>query len=185
MSNILSPYHAQSEIIEARRKSAVLRNQRYSYIFTIARTFLLFAFFFILFQTKFAFKIVDNNGMYPALSAGDLTLCYNQDQYIKNDVVFYRHDGKEYVGRVVAKGGDFVDYSESGSLIVNGTPQESGIVYPTYKPDGWAGAFRVPDGCVYVLGDYRVQTEDSRIFGAISLSDVEYKIIVLIRHSRV
>jgi len=39
----------------------------------------------------------------------------------------------------------------------------------------------VPEGCVYILGDYRTQSEDSRDFGAVPLEAVEAKVITLLR----
>ena len=39
----------------------------------------------------------------------------------------------------------------------------------------------VPEGCVFVLGDYRTEAEDSRKFGCIPLENVQAKVITNIR----
>ena len=39
----------------------------------------------------------------------------------------------------------------------------------------------VPEGSVYVLGDYRTNTQDSRDFGAIPIKSVQGKVITILR----
>ena len=83
---------------------------------------------------------------------------------------------------VVVAAGDEVDMDEDGNLTVNGALQTGEILYPTYAgEDGPAYPYTVPEGCVFLLGDYRTQTLDSRDFGAISMENVEGKVITLLR----
>ena len=86
-----------------------------------------------------------------------------------------------YAGRIIATGGDVVMMNEGGTLLVNGTPQSGEIMYPTYVRGNLEYPYRVPDGCVYILGDYRTNTKDSRDFGAIPLGDVMGKVITILR----
>lgn len=180
--NEITPFRLMTAVIRARRKKVLYRAETMRLARTALRTVLILALFYGLFQIWFSFRVVDGNGMFPALSDGDLTLCVRQDEYVKNDVVFYTVDGMQYAGRVAAKGGDYLEISEEGVLTVNGTVQTGEILYPTYPPANWAGGVQVPEGTVFVLGDYRVQTMDSRDFGCIPLSDVEAKLIVVVRH---
>lgn len=41
--------------------------------------------------------------------------------------------------------------------------------------------YTVPEGHVFILGDYRTQTEDSRDHGPIPMEDVEAKVITILR----
>lgn len=41
--------------------------------------------------------------------------------------------------------------------------------------------YTVPKGCVFVLGDYRTQAEDSRDHGCVKLGDVKAKVITILR----
>lgn len=122
--------------------------------------------------------------MFPSLSDGDLTLCTAENEYKKNDVVFYKANEKQYTGRVVAKGGDRVDITENGLLIVNGTSQTGEIVFLTLPPEDWNGEITVPENSLFILGDYRTDAKDSREFGCISVDDVQDKVIALFRHRK-
>lgn len=182
MKHELSPFRPMTDMIQKRRREALERAEIRQLSGSILRTLLILAVFVLAFQIWFSFKIVDGNGMFPALSDGDLTLCYRQDSFVKNDVVFYTVEGVEYVGRVAAKAGDYVEISEEGTLRVNGTPQTGEIVYPTYPPTDWEGGFQVPENTVFILGDHRIETLDSRDFGCIPLENVEARVFTLIRH---
>lgn len=121
-------------------------------------------------------------GMFPAVKDGDLVLAYRlQREYVKGDVVVYRLDGQLHLGRIAAGGTDVVMMDDSGSLLVNGSPQNGEILYPTYARENSVYPLRVQEGMVFVLGDYRTQTQDSRDFGPIPLDDIQGKVITLIR----
>ncbi len=101
--------------------------------------------------------------------------------YVKGDVVVYEIDGEQRVGRVAAVASDVITFSDNGSMMVNGTTQTQEIVYPTYAKDGIEYPFTVPEGCVFILGDYRTQSEDSRDFGAIPVESIKSKVITVLR----
>jgi len=61
------------------------------------------------------------------------------------------------------------------------TPTSGEILYPTYAKDALEYPYTVPEGCFFVLGDYRTQSEDSRDFGPVPLEDVQAKVITLLR----
>lgn len=182
MNNRLSPFDDIRTEIRKRRRKALEKNETQRIVASLIRTLLILFIFILIFNIWFSFKIVDGNGMFPALSDGDLTLTFKDSKYVKNDVVFYEVDGKTYVGRVVAKADDIVDITEEGTLFVNGTPQNGEIVFKTYPPDTWNGAITVEKNTVFILGDNRSDTEDSRDFGCISLDNVRGKIVALLRH---
>lgn len=121
-------------------------------------------------------------GMFPAIKDGDLIIGFRlQQAYEKNDVVTYKVDGKRNVGRFIAQGSDIVILDETGNLLVNGAVQAGEIMYPTYASGDIEYPYQVPENHVFVLGDYRTQTKDSRDFGPIPIEDVEGKIITILR----
>ena len=117
-----------------------------------------------------------------AVKDGDLLIGYRlQGTYAKNDVVLYEHDGKLRVGRVLGRENDLIALDDSGTLIVNGSAQSGEILYPTYAKDTLEYPYTVPADSVFILGDYRTQSEDSRDFGPVALTDVKAKVITLLR----
>ena len=122
------------------------------------------------------------NSMFPAVKDGDLHIGYRlQGTYAKNDVVLYEQDGKLRVGRVLGRENDLIALDDSGTLIVNGSAQSGEILYPTYAKDTLEYPYTVPADSVFILGDYRTQSEDSRDFGPVALTDVKAKVITLLR----
>ena len=95
--------------------------------------------------------------------------------------MLYEHDGKLCVGRILGRASDLVSLNDGGTLIVNGSAQSGEILYPTYAKDGLEYPYTVPEGTVFILGDYRTQATDSRDFGPVALADVKAKIITLVR----
>ena len=120
--------------------------------------------------------------MFPAVKDGDLIIAYRlQESYGKDDVIVYAADGRLYTGRIAAMGGDVVAMDETGTLLVNGGVQSGQILYPTYAKEGVEYPYSVPEGSVFLLGDYRTHARDSRDFGAVSLENVEGKVITILR----
>ena len=136
----------------------------------------------VLFTQVFLLAQVRGMDMYPALRDGDLVVAFRLDDALAlDDVVLYQAAGQQRVGRIVALAGDVVQLSESGSLLVNGTTQAGEILYPSYAREALEYPYRVPDGCAFILGDYRTQATDSRDFGGIPLDDVRGRVITLLR----
>ena len=122
--------------------------------------------------------------MFPAVKDGDLAIVFRmQQEYAKNDVIAYRTDTGTKFGRIVARATDVVTIDDTGSLTVNGTTQTGEILYPTYPEEDstLTYPYKVPENSVFVLGDYRTRATDSRLLGAVSLDQVEGKVITILR----
>lgn len=168
-----------SDIITKRRNQVLDRQGWTSLLF---RILFLAVIGWVLFSHVFLITQTTGNDMFPAVKDGDLIVAFRlQREYAKDDVVVYRADGETHVGRIVARATDVVTLDESGTLLVNGTTQSGEILYPTYAKEGLTYPYAVPDGHVFILGDYRTQTEDSRDYGPIPMEDVEGKVITILR----
>lgn len=120
--------------------------------------------------------------MFPAMKDGDLIIGFRlQQTYMKDDVVVYTVNGEPHVGRIAARAADVVTLDDSGTLLVNGTAQGGEIIYPTYAKENFEYPYTVPENQVFILGDYRTQTADSRDFGAVSMENVKGKVITILR----
>ena len=100
---------------------------------------------------------------------------------MKNDVVVYTAQGTAHIGRIAARAGDVVTLDDSGTLLVNGTAQSGEILYPTYPGEALTYPYSVPQGQVFILGDYRTQAQDSRSFGPVPLTQIQAKVITILR----
>lgn len=168
-----------SEIIKKRREEAAIKE---GYVALFGRIILLIIITYLLFTQVFFITRAAGNGMFPAIKDSDLLFGYRlQQHYEKNNVVAYKVDGERYIGRILARGTDVIDMDENGTLKVNGTVQAGEITFPTYAKIGIEYPYQVPEGHVFVLGDYRTQTKDSRDLGSISMENVEGKVITILR----
>ena len=170
---------SNASIITARRNRAL---DQQGYRSLLVRVLFLALAAYVLFSQVFLITQASGSGMFPSVKDGDLVIGFRlQREYVKNDVVVYTAGGKTHVGRVVARATDVVTLDDSGTLLVNGTAQSGEIMYPTYAKPGVAYPYRVPEGQVFILGDYRTQTEDSRDYGSVPLENVQGKVISILR----
>jgi signal peptidase I len=84
--------------------------------------------------------------------------------------------GGVYVKRVVGLPGDKIA-ERSGAIVLNGRPLREPYVERTRRDSQTYAARRVPAGALYVLGDNRSQSCDSRIFGPISKKNVIGRVV--------
>lgn len=173
------PLAAGVKVLRKRRYAAENARDAKSLVLRVA---VLVALAWVLFTQVFVLTQASGNSMFPAIKDGDLLIGYRQQGiYAKNDVVLYRAGGKLRVGRILARENDLVNLDTSGTLVVNGSAQSGEILYPTYAKDALEYPYTVPEGSVFILGDYRTQSEDSRDFGAVPLTELEAKVITLLR----
>ena len=124
---------------------------------------LIFSFFFRIIQ-------VDGESMVPTLQDGDRLLVLTSlldDDYQYGDIVVLRKDTfmtEPIVKRVIATEGQTVDIDfASGSVYVDGELlEEDYINEPTYVEEGTEFPLTVPEGSIFVMGDNRNDSKDSR-----------------------
>ena len=97
----------------------------------------------------------------------------------------FEKDGEQYVGRIVAHGGDTVEVTDQATLVVNGsTVLENNIYYTTPKyENGPAYPLTLAEDEFFVLCDYREGACDSRYFGQVSEDEIKGKVITVVRRS--
>ena len=105
---------------------------------------------------------------------------YNDDKNFFEKIIYYGlgMTKSSYIKRVIGIPGDHVQIKD-GKVYVNDNPIEDEYVSKALKTDmSHGGEFSdivVPDGYVYVLGDNRISSSDSRRFGCIPIDKIEGK----------
>ena len=134
---------------------------------------------------------VDGHSMLNTLQHGDRLMVVNPifyHDYNYGDIVILRKtgvfDNEPIVKRVIATGGQTVDIDFSeGVVYVDGEAlEEDYIREPTYTAEGTEFPLTVPEGSIFVMGDNRNGSSDSRDYrlGTVDTRYVIGKAAVLI-----
>ncbi len=132
---------------------------------------LTFCLVLVTFVFVFAFRlvIVDGESMVPTLQDGDMLVILSNFIYEPEvgDVVVVRSEAIEkgpLVKRVIAMDGQTVDIDfMTGDVFVDGVLQDEPYINnPTTRDEGTEFPITVPEGSVFVMGDNRQHSTDSR-----------------------
>ncbi|NLA87071.1 MAG: signal peptidase I [Clostridiales bacterium] len=132
---------------------------------------------------------VDGSSMLNTLSHRDTVIMSNLFYTPKyGDVVVFKDDGfdrnKPLVKRVIATEGQTIDIDfDTGDVLINGRViVEDYIREPTAERIDVSGPVTVPKGCVFVMGDNRNESTDSRsdLVGMVDTRQILGKVLVVL-----
>jgi signal peptidase I len=122
---------------------------------------------------------VPTESMVPTLLVGDRVFAnkfiYHFAEPERGDIVVFEdvEGGEDYlIKRVVAVAGDRVRVV-NGVLKVNRETQDEPYVEPQFPNGSVYGPERLPEGYVFVMGDNRGNSADSRVFGPLPVENIE------------
>ncbi len=127
--------------------------------------------FMLIYILCFRVVVVVGNSMYDTLLNGDRLILLSNVFYTnpqQGDIIVVSKDsfrgGECIVKRVIATEGQVVDINFSTGLVtVDGVPLQEDYVYsPTMLNEGVKFPLTVEKGCVFVMGDNRMDSKDSR-----------------------
>jgi signal peptidase I len=132
--------------------------------------------------------VVDGLSMMPTLHNGD-RMIVNKLSYTVGEpdrfdiVVFHAPEQKDYIKRVIGLPGDTVEY-ENDVLYINGKAYEEpyleeykeqvddGLLTEDFTLEEKIGQGTVPEGTLFVMGDNRRFSKDSRHIGVVDIDEV-------------
>lgn len=118
--------------------------------------------------------------MTPTMVNGDVVISLKTDEYKYGDVLAFYYNNKILVKRVIAGPADWVNIDLDGTTYVNGTMLDEPYVdEKAYGDTNIKLPYQVPDGRIFVIGDHRSTSVDSRntAVGCVAQEQIVGKII--------
>jgi len=106
---------------------------------------------------------ITGTSMEPTLAEGQFVAAVKTTNLESGDLCVFYFNNKILVKRVIATPGSWVDLDDAGNVFVDGTVLEE--PYLSKKSPGECNIdlpYQVPDGKLFVMGDDRVASLDSR-----------------------
>lgn len=168
-----------------------VRNEGMQWLKTILLGVLLATIFRMFF---FSTYVVNGESMLPTLQGGNL-LVVNKIGYMFGEInrfdviVFHANEKEDYVKRVIGLPGDTIEY-KNDILYINNKPiqepylntskkQHPGELFTkNFTLEQVTGSKVVPSGYLFVEGDNRLKSWDSRAFGFVPIKSVVGKVNV-------
>ncbi len=120
------------------------------------------------------------SSMTPTLQDGEIIFTVKTSKFEPGDVIAFYYNNKILVKRVICGPADWVNMDEDGTVYVNGTElDEPYLVDKALGDCNIQLPYQVPDGKVFVMGDHRSTSVDSRntAVGCVAQEQIVGKII--------
>ena len=149
----------EGEVKRVRYKSryrSVLRSTIYSLITVAAIAVLIATLWLPVLQ-------VYGNSMTPTLQNGEIIITVKVSEFEPGDIISFYYNNKILIKRVIARSGEWVNMDADGNVYVNETLLDE--PYLDEKAFGDCNIelpYQVPEGRVFVMGDHRSTSVDSR-----------------------
>ncbi len=101
---------------------------------------------------------VVGESMTPSIYEGEIVVAPKGTAFQKGDVIAFYYNNKILVKRVIANAGEWVNIDADGNVFINDVPLDE----PYVSEKAFGEPYQVPDGKIFVMGDHRATSSDSR-----------------------
>lgn len=149
----------ETEIKRLKRKKSrrrILKETVFSLLVVAAVAVLVAMLFFPIFR-------VTGSSMEPSLDSKEIVVCLKNSKFKSGDIVAFYYNNKVLLKRVIGTAGDTIEIDKDGNVFVNGNMLDE--PYIKQKSLGQCDIdfpFQVPDNRIFVMGDNRETSVDSR-----------------------
>ncbi len=126
---------------------------------------------------------VTGTSMTPTLQNDQVIICNKLAECQKGDVVAFYYNNKVLIKRVIGVAGDVIDISGDGVVSVNGEPLDEPYVSELALGEcDIELPYQVPDNRIFVMGDHRSVSIDSRStsVGCVAIENVIGKVLLCV-----
>lgn len=124
---------------------------------------------------------VFGSSMEPTLAEGDFVVCSRTADFSRGDLVAFYYNNKVLIKRVIGLPGQHVLINEEGSVYVDGELLDEPYVRDKALGDcDLTFPFEVPEGRLFVMGDHRTASIDSRnsLIGCVGEDNLVGRLVV-------
>lgn len=126
---------------------------------------------------------IPSGSMEETIMTGDMVFAEKVSYYFRDpapgDIVTFTDPeipGRTLIKRCIATEGQTIDITGDGVLYIDGVAQSESYTHGKQtlplSNSSITFPYTVPQGCIWVMGDNRTNSQDSRYFGAIPISSV-------------
>lgn len=106
---------------------------------------------------------VTGTSMTPTMQNDELVICNKRGNFKSGDIVAFYYNNKILLKRVIGLPGDWIDIKEDGTVYVNGEALDEPYVNElAFGECDISLPYQVPDNRIFVMGDHRATSVDSR-----------------------
>ena len=163
MKRVLTENPTVEQLEGELRREQHRRNYRSTLLSTVSALVIVAAIAVLVSMLALPVLQVVGESMTPSLYQGEIVVAPKGTVFQKGDIIAFYYNNKILVKRVIANAGEWVNIDADGNVFINDVQLEE--PYVSEKALGHCNIplpYQVPDGKIFVMGDHRATSSDSR-----------------------